>query len=78
LIEICKNPSHFGFNSRDHSISNYYAQAAGMQREFWEALQIEGGNLENVADPTAPVWKVAAMLTQLDWVANDRKEAANG
>lgn len=78
LIEICKNPSHFGFDSQNHSISNYYAQAAGMQRQFWEELQLENGNLENVADPAAPVWRVAAMLTQLDWAARGQKEAENG
>jgi len=76
LIEICKSPAQFGFDVSIHSVSDYYDRAAWMQREFWEALQLANGDLSEVTDPTASVWRTAAELTQLDWKA--RKGEADG
>jgi hypothetical protein len=78
LIEICKNPSHFGLSAENDSITDFYRQACATQAEFWEALRIANGDLTEVTDPTAAVWRTAAELTALDWTSRNCRRAING
>lgn len=78
LIEICKNPSHFGLDEENDSLNTLFRQARLMQAEFWEALNSAGGDITEVADPSAAVWRTAADLTALDWTARNCRRPNDG
>lgn len=67
LIEICKTPKKFGLQEGNLSIGDIEQEARILQAQFWEALELANGDIGEVTDPTAPVWRTAAELTQLDW-----------
>jgi hypothetical protein len=78
LIEICKNPSHFGLDEENDSLHTLFGQARHMQAEFWEALNLAGGDITEVTDATAAVWRTAAELTALDWTARTCRRPNDG
>jgi hypothetical protein len=67
LIEVCKRPEIFGLKSESSSLLELYTVARGLQRSFWETLKLAEGDLSMAVDPTLPVWRTAARLTELDW-----------
>jgi hypothetical protein len=74
LIEICKKPESFGFDAELDGIFDFYNKARQLQGQFWDALKLTEGNLEAATDPTLPVWRTAAKLTELDWTSRKRRE----
>jgi hypothetical protein len=76
LVEICKSPKKFGLEGENIPLDVLYREACALQAQFWEALELANGDLGEVTDPTAPVWRTAAELTQLDWKA--RKGETDG
>jgi len=73
LMHICREPRKFSFDPAECTTYDYAAKAISLGVQLAEAIARNGGRMEGVTDPTMPVWRTMAKLTEIDFIG-DRDE----